>query len=351
VNLGFNPDRLISFRVDPTLNGYGSERVAQTFERMLDRVREVPGVASATLAQEALLSGWSSNTTVTRDDGVKKIDLYYNRIGPDYFATFGIPLAAGRAIDRRDRAASPRVVVINETAARALFDGAPAIGRRLKPFDEELEVVGVARDTKYDSVRKAVVPTMFIPYAQPTPFPIGAMHVVVRTSVAPAVVMNGLRTAAGGVDRDVPVSRMKTQRQQIDETLGTEIAFTRLLVAFGAFALFLACIGLHGVTAYSVARRTGEIGVRIALGARRSDVLWLVLRQVVIITAAGLAIGIPIAVASGRAVSALLYGVKPADPLSLAGAAILMALVAGIAGYVPARRAARLDPLTALRVD
>src|SRR3954468_269359 len=306
-NLGFNPGRLISYRVDPALNGYGSERVAQTFDLMLDRVREVPGVASATLAQEALLSGWSSNTTVTRDDGVKKIDLYYNRIGPDYFATFGIPLAAGRAIDRRDRAASPRVVVINETAARALFDGAAAIGRRLKPFDEELEVVGVARDTKYDSVRKAVVPTMFIPYAQPTPFPIGAMHVVVRTSVAPAVVMNGLRTAAGGVDRDVPVSRMKTQRQQIDETLGTEIAFTRLLVAFGAFALFLACIGLHGVTAYSVARRTGEIGVRIALGARRSDVLWLVLRQVVIITAAGLAIGIPIAVASGRAVTALLY--------------------------------------------
>jgi ABC-type antimicrobial peptide transport system permease subunit len=243
-------------------------------------------------------------------------------------------------------------VVINEAAARALFDGAPPLGRRIKPFDTELEVIGVARDTKYDSVRKAVVPTMFIPYAQPTPFSRGgAMHVVVRTTVPPASIMGALRAAAADVDRDVPVSRMKTQQAQIQETLGAEIAFSRLLVIFGAFALFLACIGLHGVTAYSVARRTSEIGVRIALGARRVDVLWLVLRQVVIITAAGLAVGVPLAVAGASAVGAMLFGVAPADPLSLAAASLLMAAVAAVAGYLPARRAARLDPLTALRVE
>jgi predicted permease len=351
VNLGFNPERLLSFRVDPALNGYDSERVARTYERILDRARAVPGVSSATLVQEALLSGWSSNTYVAREDGTK-VDMYYNRVGPDYFSTLGIAIVSGRAIDTRDGAAAPRVVVINETAARALFGGAPALGRRLKPFDHELEVVGVARDTKYDSVRKDVVPTMFIPYRQPTPFSRGgAMHVVARTTVPPAALMGELRRVAADVDRDVPISRMKTQQAQIQETLGTEIAFTRLLIAFGAFALFLACIGLHGVTAYSVARRTSEIGVRIALGAQRGDVLWLVLRQVVTMTAAGLALGIPLAVAAGRAVGAMLFGVKPADPISLGAAALLMAVVAGIAGYLPARRAARLDPLVALRVE
>jgi len=350
VDLGFNPDRLISFRIDPTLNGYDRERVERTFARILDRVREVPGVSSVTLLQETLLSGISSNTTITRDDG-SKVDVYFNRIGPDYFTTLGIALIAGRAIDARDNASAPGAAVINETAARTLFGAAPAIGRHLKPFGADVEVVGVVRDTKYESVRKAVVPTMFMSYQLPTRFPVRAMHVVVRTAVAPVTIMRALRAAAGEIDPDVPISRMKTQQQQIEETLGTEIAFTRLLVGFGAFALFLACIGLHGVTAYSVARRTSEIGVRIALGARRGDVLWLVLRQVVIITAAGLALGVPLAVAGGRAAGALLYGVAPADPPSLAAATLLMAAVAAVAGYFPARRAARLDPLVALRVE
>ena len=192
---------------------------------------------------------------------------------------------------------------------------------------------------------------MFVPYAQGGDFKARSMYVVARTTAAPVALMGALRGAVADVDRDVPVSRMKTQAQQIQETLGTEVAFTRVLVAFGAFALFLACMGLHGVTAYSVARRTSEIGVRIALGAQRSDVVWLLLRQVVVITAAGLAAGLPIAVWAGKGVNAFLFGVKPADPSSLAAAAILMVVVAGVAGFIPALRAARLDPLAALRVE
>ncbi|HTM24244.1 MAG TPA: ABC transporter permease [Vicinamibacterales bacterium] len=351
VDLGFNPDRLVSFRIDPSLSGYERARVAQTFELTLDRVRAVPGVSAATLVGEPLLAGSSSNTTVTREDGTTA-DVYFNRIGPDYFATMGIPLIAGRPIDERDRLGAPRVVVINESAARTLFGAASPLGRHFRMFNVETEVAGVARDTKYDSLRKAPPPAIFLAYAQTvTPLTLGAMYVVARTTAAPAALMGALRGVVSDVDRDVPVSRMKTQTEQIQETLGTELAFTRLLVTFGAFALFLACIGLHGLTAYSVARRTSEIGLRIALGAQRGNVLWLILRQAVVVTAIGLAAGIPMTIAGTRAVAAVLYGVRPADPLSLSAAVGLMSAVTALAAYLPAHRAARLDPLTALRAE
>ena len=351
VDLGFNPDRLISFRIEPALNGYDRARIDRTFARVLDRVRAVPGVTSATLMEEPLLAGWSSDTTLTRDDGTR-IDLYYNQIGPDYFATLMIPIVDGRPIEASDGATAPRVVVLNETAARAMFGALRAVGQRFRIFNNrDVEVVGVARDAKYDSVRKAIVPTMFLPYPQSAAFGVRSMYVVARTASPPIGLIAALGRAAADVDRDVPVSKMKTEAEQIRETLGTEVAFTRLLVAFGAFALFLACIGLHGVTACSVARRTSEIGVRIALGAQRPDVLWLVFRQVAIITAAGLVVGLPVTIWAGKSIAAFLYGVTPADPLSLAAGAGLMIAVAALAGYLPARRAARLDPLTALRME
>jgi ABC-type antimicrobial peptide transport system permease subunit len=220
-------------------------------------------------------------------------------------------------------------------------------------FNEvDAEVVGVVRDTKYDSLRKAPVPTLFLPYTQNAgPLTLRAMYVAVRTAVAPAALTGALRGIVADVDRDVPVSRMKTQTEQIQESLGTELAFTRLLVVFGTFALFLACIGLHGLTAYAVARRTHEIGLRIALGAQRAAVIRLMLRQAVVVTVIGLAAGIPLTIAGGKAVSSFLYGVEPIDPASLAAAAVIISVVAGLAAYLPARRAARLEPLSALRSD
>ena len=351
VDLGFNPDRLVSFRIDPSLSGYERAHVEQIYERILDRMRATPGVSSATLVADPLLAGTSSNTTVTLADGSTR-EVHFNRIGPDYFGTMGIQLIAGRAVDGRDRNEAPRAIVINEAAATSLFGNELPVGRRLTIFGADTEVVGVASDTKYDSVRKQPVPTMFLPYVQTSaPLTLGAMYVVARTNVAPAVLTGTLQSVVADVDRDVPVSRMKTQTDQIQESLATEFAFTRVLLAFAAFALFLACIGLHGLTAYAVARRTSEIGLRIALGAPRANVLWLILRQVVVVTAIGLAIGIPMTLAGGKAVASLLYGVTPIDPASLVIATVVMTVVAGLAAYVPARRAARLDPLTALRVE
>ena len=351
VDLGFNPDRLVSFRIDPTLSGYGRTHVEQIYDRLLDRMRDTPGVSSVTLVGEPLLAGTSSNTSVTLGDGSKR-DLHFNRIGPGYFATMGIPVIGGRAIDARDRTDTPRVIVINESAATALFGNESPLGRRLTILSADTEVVGVVRDAKYDSVRNATPPTMFLPYMQTSPpLTLGAMYVVVRTNGAPASLAGTLRGVVMDVDRDVPVSQLKTETDQIHETLATEFAFTRLLLAFAAFALFLGCIGLHGLTAYSVARRTSEIGLRIALGAQRADVLWLVLRQVVLVTAVGLAAGIPLTIAGGRAVASFLYGVKPIDPASLVIAAVAISVVAGFAAYGPSRRAVGLEPLAALRVD
>lgn len=257
---------------------------------------------------------------------------------------------AGRALGLQDHAKAPKAVVLNETAARRIFGAGDVVGQRFRPFGTDVDVVGVARDAKYDSGRKPVVATMFLPYAQ-TAGILQSMNVAVRTALPPAALIDALRAAVAEVDPDVPVTELTTQAAQIDESLGTEIALSRLLVAFGLFALFLACIGLHGVTAYSVARRTSEIGVRIAFGAQLGDVVWLVLRQVVIITGSGLAVGIHAALALTPLVRSFLYGVEPADPLSLAAAAVIMAAVAGVAGFLPARRASRFDPLIALRYE
>lgn len=350
VDPGFRTDHLVSFLVEPSLNGYDPAKVEQINARVLRGVRAVPGVLSASMAADPLLGGVSSNSSFVRDDG-SEVDLSFNRVGAGFFGTVGVPIVAGRDIRETDGPRAPAVAVVNESAARALFRTGPAVGRHFMLFDQSAEIVGIVRDTKASSVRQAALPMVFQPYAQATRFAPRGMYVIVRTSVAPAALLGVLRAAAADVDRDVPVSHLMTEQQQIDDTLGTERALTRLLVVFGGFALFLACIGLHGVTAYSVARRTSEIGLRVALGATRGNVLWLVLRQMVVVTVIGLAIGIPIALAGGHAIAALVYGVEPTDPVSLVCGALLMALVAGVAGYVPARSAARLDPLTALRVD
>jgi predicted permease len=349
VELGFEPRNLVVFKMDPGLNGYDEARVRRLYEQVLDRLQAVPGVRSATLIENSLVSGWVSNTRITVDGG-EPSSILMNRVGPGFFDTVGVPLASGRGIGVQDRGTTPKIAVINDAAVKKFFGGANPIGRQLVMStgrgDEPIEVVGVARDSKYQGLKDAVEPTMFLPYFQSTNM--STMYVAVR-GAGTGGLAERIRAAVGEVDREVPVTDLKTQSQQIEETLGSERAFTTLLVFFGAFALLLAAIGLHGVTAYSVARRTGEIGIRMALGAERRSVVWLILRQVVWLTLGGLVIGIPAATALSRATRAYLYGVEPADPWSVAAGASVLFVIAVVAGFIPARRASRLDPLVALR--
>jgi predicted permease len=349
VELGFEPRGLILFKMDPTLNRYDQARSMQLFERVLAQVQAVPGVRAATLVENTLVSGWVSNTSF-EVPGSKPRSVLMNRVGPGFFETVGLPIVAGRGVGVQDNAGAPAVAIVNQTAAQALFGTANPIGQQLlmgTRARRPLQVVGVAKDSKYNSL-KSEKPQgiIYLPYFQSTG--LSAMHVAVKGS-SDAGIADGLRRAVAEVDPTVPITDLKSQRQQIDETIGSERALMMLLVFFGLFALLLACIGLHGVTSYAVARRTSEIGIRVALGAQRSQVLWMILRQVVVLAVAGLAIGIPAAVAASKTARAMLFGVQPADPWSMAvGAGVLFA-VALLAGFIPARKAARLDPLVALR--
>jgi predicted permease len=353
VELGFEPQRLLIFRLDPSLNGYDTDRIERLYGRLIERLDATPGIESTTVTDLVLISRLQNNWTF-RVPGAEPKSVKFARVGPAYFQTLGIPVLAGRSIGVQDHSRAPRVAVVNETAARTLFGSQPAIGQRLTMHADpptDFDIVGIVKDSRYSSPRDPMPPIIYLPFGQTTLGRLGPMNVIVRSALPPAALGDLLRMTVAEVDSNVPIVELKTQVNQIEETLGTERTFMRLLLGFGAFALLLASIGLHALTAYSVVRRTREIGVRVALGARENDVLWLILRQVVGITVAGMAVGIPGAMVLARFVRASLYGVEPADPASLAAAVFVLVGVAVIAGLIPARRAARLDPLAALRTD
>jgi predicted permease len=346
VELGFEPDGLILFAVDPTMNGRAPQRAAEVYPRLLERLEAIPGVTAATVLENPLIANTESDSTATVNG--QQGTMYLNAIGPHYLETMGARLVDGRTVGLGDRHGTPPSVLINETAVRKFFNGKSPIGQHFKIGTRDVEVVGVVADSKYDGIRNDIPPTMLQSFLQREMF---GMSVVVRVSGSTAPMRRAIEDAVHEVDPSMPVTRYRTQLEQIDETIGKERVFARLLTAFGAFALLLACVGLHGVTSYSVTRRTSEIGIRLALGARRSQVLWLVMRQVLVLAAAGLAVGVPAALIAGPAVSSFLFGLQPNDPTTLILAAVLMVGVAVSAGLLPARRAARMEALSALRTE
>jgi predicted permease len=375
VNPGFRADNLVSFSIDASLNGYSQPRMHELFRRLEDSLRVLPGVRAVATVEVPPLSGDSSTNTVRVEGYEPKpqedMNPYANWIGPEYFSTMGIPLIAGREFTRRDDTAAPKVAVINESMARYFFGQKNAIGMHLGIGRKDklgIEIVGVVRDGKYLTLRETPERTVYFPWTQDEG--IQNMTFVVRGTSPNAAsgaangfkaagdasrgdeAMGGeLRGAVGALDPNLPVYGLRTMKSEIDESIYIDRMIAALSSFFGGMATLLAAIGLYGVMAYSVARRTREIGLRMALGAERAHVLWLVMREVAMLAGIGIAVALPVAYGLGRAVNSQLYGVRPADFGVLAGGTLLLAMVAGVAGYVPALRASRVDPLVALRYE
>jgi predicted permease len=355
LNPGFHTENLLTFAMDPTLNGYQPERSLQFYRQLTERMNALPGVRSAALAVVQILDGNEWDSTVTVEGYTAKqgewVDPHMQYISPRFFETMGIPVL-GRDFTIQDDKGAPMVAIVNEKFARRYFGGANAIGRHVgmggdPGIKTNIEIVGVVKDTKYESLRDEIPHELYLAYRQ-MPFVIG-MTAYLRTETDPENMFSLLRRTVREVDSNVPIYRMRTLEQQVDKSLMSERLLATLSAIFGCLATLLAAVGLYGVMAYMVARRTREIGIRMALGASGGSVVWLVMREVLLLAVVGLAIGLPAAWALTRLVETQLFGIQPADPLIMTVAAIGIASVATLAGYFPARRATGIDPMQALR--
>jgi predicted permease len=355
VDVGFNTRNLVVFRISPMLNQYNDIRAIALYGQMIERLRSVPGVRSVALSNMPLLAGAENSTLMFIQDrtypaGGRSINRLV--ISPNYFDTMEMPLRLGRGFTDRDDQNAPKVAVINETAARRYFPNENPIGRHFGSTFEtagQLEIVGVLRDAKYRGVRDPVPPTMYVPYLQQPRTPQAVFQV--RTAGDPASIIGAIREAVRQIDRNLPLMNLSTQVDQVEQRLQQERVFAQAYTLFGVLALVLASIGLFGLMSYSVARRTNEIGIRMALGARSYDVLALVMGESMMLVVGGVAIGLVTAVAAGRLVATLLFGLAATDVRTMVGAVTVMVSVSAIAGYLPARRAARVDPLVALHYE
>lgn len=348
-------DNLVSFQVSASQNGYSVERVAAFHQDLLDRLRAAPGVRSAALASVSLLSGdeWDSTTSVEghkAKDG-EDMQAFINSLSPGYFATMGVPIIEGRDFDRRDMKEDAKVAIVNQKFARHFFGDKSAVGRRLgrgggPNVKLDIEIIGVVADTLYEGPREGVRRQVFVPNYGPQ-----GVAFYVRTSLPAASAYQLVRNEVRVLDAAMPVYALRTLGAQLDQTLLTERLIALLSAGFGALATLLAAIGLYGVMAFVVARRTKEVGLRMALGAEPGMVLWLVMKEVLVLVSIGLLVGVPSALGLGRFVASQLYGIKATDPWLAVATVVLLATVAGVAGLIPARRASRVDPILALRYE
>jgi predicted permease len=361
VGPGFPTDHLLTFSINPSLNGYSDEETKSFYQRLDVDLQTMPGVTSVGFSVMPFLKGYAwQNAIVGKDFEGAPIEEQpvLNHVGPDYFATLGIPIVAGRDFTAQDVGPSEwrhdTYAVINESFARQYFAGRNPIGQRFGLVDEmrpvspeDIEVIGVIPDRKYRDLRETPPAQAYFPYFEDAHFRF--MNVYLRTQVDPRQIENEVRERMRQFDPHVPVVGLQTMSEQIGSSLRTERLVASLSAVFGALATLLAAIGLYGVMAYTITRRTREMGIRMALGALRDDVIWMVMREALLLASAGVAIGMPLALALSSLVRSQLYGLQPHDPLTLIASTSILTLAACLAGFIPALRASRIDPMNALR--
>src|SRR3989441_2635935 len=364
VETGFNERNLLLFTADPSLLGYKDDRLRALYLQMFEHIEAVPGVRSVTFSRLPLLSHASSNGTFDRPGAKAAPDgtvastgeVYFHNVRENFFATMEIPLLLGRTFTAQDDLHAPKVVVVNQTFAREYFPEENPIGKRFS-FDiakpDPIEIIGLVKDAKYTSQREETPATMYRSWLQ-TPGATDSMTFEVRTTRDPKAFVATIRQAVREVEANLPLDNIKTQIEQADETLSMERLFAKLMSLFGVLAQQLASIGLYGVMAYSVLRRTQEIGIRMALGADRARVLKMILRQGMALTLIGVALGVAGAFGLTKyfeRLASMLFGGKPRGPLTFCVAVTLLTIVALVACFVPARRATKVNPVEALRYE
>jgi macrolide transport system ATP-binding/permease protein len=359
-DLGFNQRDVLLFALDPRRGGAGeSDRLLAIYRQVLEGLQAQPGVRAATASQLALMTGWVNNGPITTDGPALKSGesnlAFWNSVGPAFFETMGMRVKLGRGIDWRDLDGKRNVAVINEALAKHFLPGLNPLGHRFnfgdkRSLENDLEIVGIIADAKYASLRDEPPRTFYVPYSL-SGRGLGRMFFEVRAAGDPRALIPVVRAVVGKVDPELALIGLKTQSDQVEESLGQERMFARLCGFFGGAALLLVAIGLYGALAYTVTRRTNEIGIRMALGARRGGVVWTVLRESLVLIVCGVAAGIPVALATTRLVASQLYNVRPSDPATIVAAMLILGAVGALAGFVPARRASRVDPMVALRYE
>ena len=352
VDTGFNRENVLLFAIEAV--GYKEDsRLVNLYQQIEQRVSAQPGVRAASVSFFTFNQGsWTDPVSVQGRTPTRE-NVRHNVIGPGYFATMGIPLLVGRVLGPQDTEKSPKVAVINETMARRFFPGGSPVGRRFgigndPKHSNDIEVVGVVKDAKYESLRENLRSAAYYPYTQRVGY---YYDFEVRYSGDPQAIISEVRRAVGEVDGRLPVSYVNTLAEQVDQSVASQSLVAQLSMFFSLLAVFLASIGIYGVMSYAVTRRTSEIGTRMALGAVRSKVLWMVMRDVLFLVAIGVGVGLLASLALMRLVRSQLYGVSAQDPWTWALATAALTLAACAAGYLPARKASRVDPMVALRCE